>query len=422
MSSVLLLVAAPFVVGLVVWAIVDLERFVMYAVFPSIILPASLTKAGGANIAAVDVLLVIAVASWIVNSSLRNAPDPSIRGERVLLAALAFAGIQWVSLIWSQNPHKTLQFAIQAVELFVVFPIMFSSLPRSVTTIERALRAFMVLTVVLAIALIEVYVTDHVARKTGAYLPGLGKNPAGSYEAAGIVLAYAFVLRGGRWLVVATLLIDAAGLAASESRGAMLGAAAGVLMVSVIMRRGVTAAVVVLALFGALYFAVIAPGEAAKTTQSGSYSSATLRVVLWKDALHKIEAGPFLGTGARTYDDVAHGQFDPNNTFLLTWAEDGILGLIALVYMLVAFGRHAARWKRAENRREAALAAACAGLFVAQFAHSLVDVSWVRGLSSLMFAALGLMIALERSTSLDSAQVHPDLEPTPVAERVLQPV
>jgi O-antigen ligase len=359
-----------------------------------------------------------------MNSSLRNAPDPSVRSERIILVAIAFAAVPWVTLIWSQNPHKTLQFAIQAIELFVIFPVMFSSLPRSVTTIERALRAFMFLTGVLAVALMVVYLTNHVARVAGAYLPGLGKNPAGSYEAAGIVLAYAFLLRGkrGRNVSLAILLLDALGLAASESRGAMLGAAAGMLVVSLIMRRGITAVVVVLALFGALYFAVIAPGEAAKTSHSGSYSSATLRITLWKDALRKIEASPFLGTGARTYDDAAHGQLDPNNTFLLTWAEDGIVGLIVLIYMLFAFGQLAARWKRAPDPETAALAAACAGLFVAQLAHSMVDVSWVRGLSSLMFAALGLMIALERLDNPVPIEVRGGAEHRFVQSRVHQPV
>lgn len=397
MSPVLLVAVAPFAIGLIVWSIVDLERFVLVAVLASVLIPASLGKPGGANVAAVDVLLLIALASWLINNALGNAPDPAFRG-RVILAGAIFAVMQWVSLIWSTNLHRTLQFSIQAVELFVIFPVIFASLPRSLKNIERSLKMVVFGTGVLAVVLIVSYFTNAYARKVGVYLAGYNKNAAGGYEAAGVVIAYALMMRRAwtrSWLA-AGLLLDAAGLAASASRGSMLGAAAGILVVNVIMKRGRLAVMMVFVLFVALYVAVIVPGEAAKTAQHGSYSSATERLAIWKSAVQQIEKDPFFGIGAGAYYDPLHGQPDPNNTILRTWAELGILGLLALGYLLWCFGRMIPPWRQVEDRDAAALAAATAGTFVCALMHSEVDVSWVRGLGSIMFAALGLMLAVER--------------------------
>jgi O-antigen ligase len=404
-SPVLLVVLAPFAVGLVVWAIVDLERYLMFAVLTSIVFPASLGKPGGANIAAVDVLLLLALMSWLINNAVGNAPDPMVRGSKIILGGAVFATIQAASLIWTTNPHKTIQFSIQAFELFVIFPVVFASLPRSVRIVEKGLIWFLGATAVLAVALLFVFATNPTARQAGTYVPGLGKNPAGSYEAFGLVIGYALFLlrRRLRWLLLLVLLLDAGGLAVSASRGALLGAAAGILVVSLIMRRGAAAAVMVLLILIAAYFVVIAPGEAAKTAHPGAYSSATVRLQLWSAALHTIRLHPFLGVGAGAYYDVLHGQSDPNNTLLRTWAETGILGLLALMYLLFAYSQMVARWRRHPDRSAAALAAACAGVFIVQLMHSEVDVSWVRGLGSIMFASLGLTIALERVTEHETA-------------------
>jgi len=404
-SPVLLVVLAPFAVGLVVWAIVDLERYLMFAVLTSIVFPASLGKPGGANIAAADVLLLLALVSWLINNAVGNAPDPMVRGSKLILAGVAFAAIQAVSLIWTTNPHRTLQFSIQAFELFVIFPAVFASLPRSVRIVEKGLILFLGATAVLAVALLFVYATNPTARQAGTYLPGMGKNPAGSYEAFGLVIGYAlFLLRPRlRWLLVLVVLLDAGGLVASASRGAMLGAAAGIFVVSLIMRRGAAAAAMAMLILVAAYFVVIAPGEAAKTAHAGAYSSASLRLQLWGAALHTIHLHPFLGVGAGAYYDFRNGQSDPNNTLLRTWAETGILGLLALMYLLFVYSQMVARWRRHPDRYAAALAAACAGVFMVQFMHSEVDVSWVRGLGSMMFASLGMTIALERLTEHETA-------------------
>jgi len=422
-SPVLLVVVAPFALGLIVWAILDLEWFVLIVVLTSMLVPASLGKPGGANIAAVDIFLLVALASWLINNAVGNAPDPQFRGQPFALAAIIFAVVQWTSLIWSHNPHRTVEFSIQATELFILFPVVFRSLPRSVANIDRAMSLLLFGTGVLSIALVIVFLTSPTAHKTGTYLPGLNKNAAGCYTSIGVVIAYAFLLRHGRsrgW-VIAMLLLDVLGLIATESRGAMVGAAAGIFVVNVIMKRGRLAFVVLVLVFVAMYFAVIAPGEAAKTRVSGSYSSATIRLTIWKDAIRIIGRDPILGVGAGAYYDPPTGQSDPNNVFLKTFAEVGIIGLLALGYMLYAFAAMIPPWRRTADRNTAALAAACAGSFLCGFMHDQVDVSWVRGTGSIMLAMIGLLMALDRLSS-PATQAVPEVEAVGYANVPLEPV
>ncbi len=398
MSPIFLVVVAPLALALCLWALLDLERFVLIVVLGSMFFPGDIAQPGGANVSAIDVFTLLALGSWLINSAVRNAPDPLGKGKPIILAGIIFAVLQWVTLIWSSSPHRTLIVSIHAVELFIAYPLLFASLPTRISHVRRALELVLALSVVLAAATLIAYASSHQARVLGPSLPALNKNSIGCYLAAGTVIAYALLIRrsGPRVLLVVVLLLDALGLFASLSRGAMLGTAAGVLVVSLMMIRGKIAAVTVLLIIAAAYFAVVAPAETVKTKNAGSYSSADARLVIWRNAVHIIEQHPILGVGSGAYWDPKTSQTDPSNTFLRTWAETGILGMIALGWLLAAFFRSLPRWRRVGDPSVAALAAACAGIFVSQLVHSQVDVSWTRGIDSLMFAGLGLLIALDR--------------------------
>lgn len=409
--SPLLLAAVPAAIAFAVWALVDLEHFVMIVVLAACVYPATIAKPGGANVAAVDVFLIMALVSWLANNAVGNAPDPVVRNNRLILAGIAFAGLQWISLIWSVSPHSTIKFGIQALELCVFCPVLFSSLPRSLDAIEQGIRSVLILTAVMGVWLLVAFARNPHSQLIGTYLPGLQKNAAGSFQAVGIVVAYSFLLRKETrraWLVAA-LLINVGGLVVSESRGAILGAVIGLMFVSFLMGRGKLASLALVATLAALYFSVIAPGEAAKTVQAGSYSSSQARIALWKVAVQKIEAKPFLGSGGGTYDDKEHGQPDPNNTILLTWAEDGVPGLLVLGYLFVAFGRTVARTYRRADPRAVTLTAAAGGAVITLFAHFEVDVTWARGASTLAMAMIGVALAVDRL-----AGIRPDEQATPV--------
>src|SRR5262249_30788049 len=148
------------------------------------------------------------------------------------------------------------------------------------------------------------------------------------------------------------------------------------------------------------YSHYVAPQVEATFTRSGaSYTSDDVRVYAFHRAVHRIADHPIVGTGAGTYVDfipqIQVGIADPDNMFLLTWAELGILGVIALVGLLVSYVRvwvQAPRWPPEEST----LGVACGAVACAFFVHFQFDVTWTRGTTSMAFAALGLLVAVQR--------------------------
>src|SRR4051794_36539290 len=106
------LVAIPGVVAVGLWALVDLERFLLFAVLCTIVYPTAIVQPGGTQVALADLLLLAVCAAWLIRNSMRVAPDPYVTGNRLLVPALIFTGVNAASLAWSDDPHKTLIFTL----------------------------------------------------------------------------------------------------------------------------------------------------------------------------------------------------------------------------------------------------------------------------------------------------------------------
>jgi len=335
----------------------------------------------------------------------RNARDPMVRGSKLILAGVAFAAIQAVSLIWTTNPHRTLQFSIQAFELFVIFPAVFASLPRSVRIVEKGLILFLGATAVLAVALLFVYATNPTARQAGTYLPGMGRTrpvvTRRSVSSSGTRCSSCGRDSGGYWCssCCSTQVASSPPL----PRGAMLRC----------RRRHLRGQLDHAPRSGGGGDGYADPGRrvlrrdrTGRGSQDGPRRCVQLReleaATLGRSAAHHTPA-PVPRGRCRAYYRFFATANRPNNTLLRTWAETGNSRLLALMYLLFVYSQMVARWRRHPDRYAAALAAACAGVFMVQFMHSEVDVSWVRGLGSMMFASLGMTIALERLTEHETA-------------------
>src|SRR5947209_3555989 len=101
----LVLAGVPALLAILLWAIVDLERFLLFAVLAATVVPASLAQPGGTNVAAVDLLLLVALAAWLINNSLRNAPNPRLASNPILFPAILFVAVNWISVAWSVRLH-----------------------------------------------------------------------------------------------------------------------------------------------------------------------------------------------------------------------------------------------------------------------------------------------------------------------------
>ncbi len=401
--AVLLIAAIPGAVGLLLWAIVDLENFVLFAVLGAIVFPASLAKPFGTNVDAADILLLIAVSGWLISNSVGRAPDPWTRGNSFLLPALLYLAVNAASIAWSINTHATLVFTVQLIELIILYPVIFATIPQSIRKIRIALIVLVVITTGEGIATLIQYAVSPTAHTQGTYLPGLNKNALGSFLGAGLVIATALWLglraRSRHWLVPAIGIL-AVGTIASESRGAVIGAGMSVILMAFILGRKRLPALLVGVVLVALYLAVIVPNEAKKAAITGGYSSNTVRSISWSYAIHEIENQPWIGTGARTYVETLPPPItgtipDPNNLFLLTWAELGIPGMLALGFVLFRFAQLMVRSRRLPGDASV-VSIAAGGVAVSLIVHFQVDISWVRGETTMEFAMIGLMLAANR--------------------------
>ena len=143
-------------------------------------------------------------------------------------------------------------------------------------------------------------------------------------------------------------------------------------------------------------------------TYEERYSTAAIRADTWQEGVRAISASPMLGVGAGNFVariDGRNFQSDPNNVFLLTWAETGLLGLVMLLWFLVACLRLA--WRNARASEEGTPTTANQigmALLVSAVVHGQFDVFWTRGTGLAAFLGAGLVawssraIVTERSS------------------------
>jgi O-antigen ligase len=420
----ILVYCIPLIVALGLVAIREVDYFLLLLVLPTMVWPQTLASPGGTQIALADLLTVVAVAGWVISNSVRAAPDPYVRGNRVVLPALVFIAVNLLSVTWSEDPRSTLVFVIQLVNIVLFIPLIFGSVPRSLNVIRRGLLMYILVTCGLAIATCIVFLVNIAhGNAEGTYLPGIHKNALGSFLAAGAVLAYAFLVGpvriAPRRLMAVAALVELLGTLASVSRGAVIGGFVSILVVSLLLRRRRLLTVAALVVGAAVYLSVVGPTPAKKVDIEGSYDSSLVRKYAWAHAVQRIKDKPFLGSGAGTYNDYISqleiGVADPTNMFLLTWAEAGVLGIAALLWVLVTSAR--LLWQSRRLPPEAAtLAVACGGVTLAFFVHFQVDITWTRGTSTLAFAMVGLMVALQRLS-----QPHSEAMAVRGSERVDDP-
>jgi O-antigen ligase len=419
-DSVILLAGLPLLAAVVLWALTSLPSFLLVAVLGAMIFPETVISPGGTQVALADLLFVVALGAWLITNALRATPDPWLAGNRMLLAMLLFVGVNAASVAWSVDRRDTLVFVVQLVQLVLLVPLAFASLPDSIRTVRTGMLSLIALTSGMAIATIVEFAPAAAAGDfSGTYLPGLHKNAIGSFLAAGFVLAYVLALSEPnprvRRLLYAATIIELAGLFASGSRGGVLGGLVAAALASLILRRRRTVTVALVIAAG-LSFAFSVGARPVEKRVSGAYDSSLVRKYSFDNAVDKIRDRPLLGLGGGAYFDyipqLRIGVPDPNNMFLLTWAEIGVLGMAALLFLLARYLGLARLLTRLPAPYDT-LGIAAAAAAMSQLVHFQVDTTWTRGTSTLTFAMIGLMLAVERLAAARPAVsvAAPETEP-----------
>jgi len=251
-------------------------------------------------------------------------------------------------------------------------------------------------------------------------------NAFGGYIVPLILLAEVMIMSGiekRRGLVWVAMLMGVAALIFSFSRGAWVSfAAANLFLVLVAVRRRLAwmrrllmaQLVIVLFIFpfSLLIFDRIFGYDA---------NAAWSRWPLMKLAWNMITDEPYLGVGINTFLNVAPKYITPDiagawvgevhNMYLLVFAETGILGLSAFLWMMWAFYRQAALLSRADDPFLAALGLGGMAALVGVATHMFVDMYTGSILLDLLFLLAAVSVSGNRLRRGMAAEPAPEMLP-----------
>ena len=171
------------------------QSFLLLGVMSALCFPNTLASPGGTQVATADLLLVAVLFAWLIANSAGATPGPWLIKNPMAWPLIAFTVFNAVSFAWSDNRRETLVFSVQLVEIAIIFPIAFASLPRSVDLIKRGFQFVIAVSCFIAVvALIDFLPKVGSGELNGTYVLGLHKNVIGSFTGVGFVLAYVLLL------------------------------------------------------------------------------------------------------------------------------------------------------------------------------------------------------------------------------------
>jgi hypothetical protein len=335
---------------------------------------------GGYNASVSDFLLLL-IGAGIVFKWLAGRSEPVLRSLRpVALPVLAYSAVMVIVLAFHPGIRELLKTG-QRFELFLL-PLLVGAFAALTGRHIRLLQFY----VLAATALAVVWPIHNF---------GAQKNPAGQLMANAILLLVGVRTLRRLWPCLALLV---PGLVFTESRGAIAGAAIGIMVILVLQRtraRPVLTRVLplVLLLLGAFALTPAAVQTRITTIHAGTNTPGEyalfLRKQYAKDAHEIIDAHPWTGVGIGNYyaADSAISQtpvLDPHQVLLQQEAEGGYLLAAAFVALIVGTGLILRRMRQVD------VGPAAAGVLIATVSHGLVDVYWVRGTPILGWLLVGM--------------------------------
>lgn len=316
-----------------------------------------------------------------------------LRGERQVKlwpffwpSALYFAVcIASLFVMWRGNAALTSMLQMMLF-MFVLIPV-FSVLARRPEDLRLALWGLLCVAAFMALVLLI---------QRSQYVLGIHKNGLGGSLGCAFLVAfelwfhYRTKASWHRWAVSVLLLIIAAGLLFTLSRGAWLGTLSGVFLIVVMRRQFVLLGRMALLLLPVLAVAwQLLPAESRDyaTDFDAKRGNIKARYINQDIAIGEWQKSPILGNGVGI-----RKQRDATQLVLFTLAESGVLGLAAFTAIFVTF--FAMVWKTQQrlSRDEMAYSLLAIGgaLMVARLGQGMVDHYWARGPTMMGWAAAGM--------------------------------
>ncbi|HXF83643.1 MAG TPA: O-antigen ligase family protein [bacterium] len=231
----------------------------------------------------------------------------------------------------------------------------------------------------------------HLRRSAPAALPELGQNAVGTTAMAALLIALGLALLSAgvrRYLALLLALPPAAALLASYTRGAWIGAAVGLLALTLLAgRRHIVRALLLGVALVAVALASAGPERGALVRRALTVADPQVnlnRIYLFRTARLIIADHPVFGTGLNTFSQMTlryRLPGDPNplgapfahNILLNMAAEGGVVAALLFVAIVIQALHCGLRWWRHTPEGERILPAVVIAVFVAMMTHQLFD-------------------------------------------------
>lgn len=420
-TSPLVIVALPLVAF---WLTAVLARPVWGPAVFFLAMPFALERVSAGSFQVIDLVSIVAVGAVVVARTVRPAelrlPTPYILGWGVVLCALA-------ALSLTSALDRTL-----GTDQLIVLVASFLLACAVVAVCERMADVRILVAVFLAVGCVmslAAFTTTTSVTNYGAVVQtraiGFFQDPneLGSLAAMLLIVAIGVALsglpRGYRVLAVVTALLAISALSLSLSRGAWLGAGAGLLGLVILIPRAwrILAGVAVFGLVLGLGLGAFNADPTTVEVLSSRFGQLLhpignpydQRTEIWSEAEREIAARPWLGFGPANFpvasarsgsEALTVGAVHAHDVLLTVGAEIGLPAVGALIAFTLGLAWAAWRTRQAmRGSRDAAMAAGLAAALLAFLVHGIVDYTLrSSALMGLLWVLAALVVVCDRLT------------------------
>ncbi|GAA1247800.1 O-antigen ligase family protein [Oryzihumus leptocrescens] len=299
------------------------------------------------------VLFLLAASLWLIAQFAR---DGHLRGSRLRTALVCFSLAGFVGLPGSSQPQAS---ALEALRILSVV-MMYVVLEQLITTPEMLRKVLTAAFAGLAFPLLyQTYtiasghsaseVLGSFTRLTGPFAQA---NTFARYLAFMLVFGVAILPHVSRRLQLVLLpMLGLSGvyLVLTITRGALIAAVVGIVIVGVVQRSKVILGGVAVAVLAA---AVVFPSVSSRFAELGTSATAgggptgnTLawRINYWTEVLPLANKNPVTGIGLNVTQYSTDAAKQPHNDFIRAYVETGLLGLVTYIAALLAMVGNARR-------------------------------------------------------------------------------
>lgn len=257
-----------------------------------------------------------------------------------------------------------------------------------------------------------------------AFALGIHKNNMGQGMAAGLAIWMCswFDRFTGWWskLVLPALAIVTVALVFTLSRGAWVGAGCALVALAVMYGRLqllLRAALVIVPLVGVMWTYLPKEDQQYATSfDREKYDNIDVRYNNFERTVTLIAKSPIIGNGISI-----RKQVDATNLVMVTLAEGGVLGFVLFLVPLGVYFKLVATLLRKIPQSDPLffVVSVSSAVMISRLGHAQFDHYWVRGASTIAWASVGLVIAVDRSVSLRRTNLKSVLSVGTENERVI---